>query len=170
MAEEKVGLIPKVVVQDSWGPKEYGILLTNERSIFVLESDSKTGAGYLLGGVVGAAIAAKMSDRKSVDYENTDIETMVRSEKSIAIPHYAIKRLRLKKGLGTYTLLLEYATAGGKKRKLNASVVPPPEYVKKRKDMGIKQKVAVREYVEKVRDAYSRALPFGIQQKAEWAI
>ncbi|HUV61753.1 MAG TPA: hypothetical protein VMW71_06270 [Thermoplasmata archaeon] len=31
------------------GPKEYGILLTSERSIFVLEKASKAGIGAVLG-------------------------------------------------------------------------------------------------------------------------
>lgn len=171
MGEEKVGLIPRVVVVGSWATNEYGVLITNERSIFVLEKTTKTGTGYVIGGVVGAAIAHSMADgRKRIDYNNRGIESLASSEESISIPHGKIKRMRLKKGFSVYNLLLEYSGAGGKAQKMKAQVAPPPEYIQKRKTEGVKSKVALQEYIQKVQRAYQRALPLGVQQRVEWAL
>src|SRR5437867_5621737 len=47
--ERKVGLIPRLFVQGKWGPKEYALLVTDKRSILVLEKESKAGLGGALG-------------------------------------------------------------------------------------------------------------------------
>jgi hypothetical protein len=71
LAEKKVGLIPRVIVASRMGPKEYALLVTDRRSILVLEKDSKAGLGAALGGSIGAAIAQAAANRKSFDYEKS---------------------------------------------------------------------------------------------------
>ena len=56
-AEKRIALIPRVVVQGKMGLNEYALLVTDKRSILVLEKGSKSGIAGALGGAVGAAIA-----------------------------------------------------------------------------------------------------------------
>ena len=55
-SEKKIGLIPKVVVASRMGPSEYALLITDKRSIFILEKSSKAGLAGAVGGVVGAGL------------------------------------------------------------------------------------------------------------------
>lgn len=169
MEEKKVSLIPRIVIESAMGPKEYGVLLTNIRSIFVLEKASKTTGGFLLGGVVGAAIAKSAEDpRTIIDYKNADIDSLVFKKDSMAIPYSAIESLRLSKGLGGYKLLLKYAASDNKVKKIKAIVAPSPELIKRKKEEGVKPKVAIEQYATKVEKAFKKALPLAVQQHAVW--
>lgn len=168
MEEKKVAWIPSVVVQGALGPKGYGVLLTDQRSIFVLRKSSKSGLGAILGGAVGAAIAEAMSDSKSIDYAHTDPNTLAADSKNISIPHLAIQRLRMKKRFAVYRLLLEYTRPDGKKKKLQATLFPPLEQVKEKKTQGIKPKQVAQEYARRAQEAYRRALPSTTAQRSEW--
>ena len=66
-AEKRIALIPRVVVQGKMGLNEYALLVTDKRSILVLEKGSKSGIAGALGGAVGAAIANAAASRKSFD-------------------------------------------------------------------------------------------------------
>jgi len=55
--EEKIALIPRLEVWMGSGKKEYAVLLTNERSIFVLLVEKAILVGGLLGAGVGTLIA-----------------------------------------------------------------------------------------------------------------
>src|SRR5436309_283367 len=70
--ERKVGLIPRLFVQGKWGPKEYALLVTDKRSILVLEKESKASIGGALGGAAGALIAGAAAKSRSFDYGQAD--------------------------------------------------------------------------------------------------
>lgn len=55
--EEKVAVIPRLEVWSGSGSREYGLLLTDEQSIFVLLAEKWTLVGALVGAGVGMAIA-----------------------------------------------------------------------------------------------------------------
>lgn len=168
MGESKVGFIPQVVVQGAMGPKVYGVLLTDQRFIFALESASKAGIAALLGGIVGAAIANAMATREEVDYDTAEPEALAADGKNLAIPHNAIEHLRFEKKLAAYRLILEYRNPKGKRKKLDALVTPSYEFVQERKQQGVKLKAARREYAQSVQEALRRALPLNVTQRAKW--
>lgn len=72
MDEKRVGLIPRITIISSLGPKEYATLVTDKRSIFILESSSKAGLGGILGGAIGAAVAKAATSQRTYDYEQAD--------------------------------------------------------------------------------------------------
>lgn len=168
MPERKVAVIPHIVVAGALGPREYGILLTDERTIFVLESSSKAGLGAALGGAVGAAVAGGLATRRYVDYEQEDPERLALDPDNIAIPHAAIQSLQLKKTLGSHVLRLEYVRPDGKSKKIAAQVVPTQDLIRRGKQTGIRPKEVSADYVRKVQDAFRQALPPNVAAGAEW--
>src|SRR2546426_12247893 len=97
--ERKVGLIPRLFVQGKWGPKEYALLVTDHRSILVLEKESKAGIAGALGGAAGALIAQGLAKERSFDYNQADLQSLALDSKNLTIPHEAIQVLQLKKTL-----------------------------------------------------------------------
>jgi len=170
LEERRVAVIPRVIVQGAMGPKEYGLLLTSERSIFVLEKSSKAGIGAVLGGAIGAAIADAMSDKKSKDYSSCDPSALARDEKNICVSHASVIHLELKKKLSGYALRLNYTDAGGKQRKLAGLLAIPDSLSAKKKSEGVKSKRAMEEYAKMSRQALELALPPIVVQNAEWKI
>src|SRR2546422_531770 len=91
-SEKKIGLIPKVVVASRMGPSEYALLITDKRSIFILEKSSKAGLAGAVGGVVGAAIAQAATTRKAFDYANESIDNFAINQNNIVVPHESLNR------------------------------------------------------------------------------
>lgn len=168
MVERKIAVVPHVVVTGALGPKEYGILLTDERAIFVLESASKTGLGAALGGAVGAAIAGGLATRKYVDYGQEDPERLANDPDNIVVPHSSIQSLQLKKTLGSHVLRLEYVRADGKSKKIAAQVVPSVDLFRRGKQTGIRPKEVSADYARRVQEAFRQALPQNVLATAEW--
>jgi len=167
--ERKIAVIPKVIIDGALGPKEYGILLTNKRSLFVLISSNKTTVGYLLGGIGGAIVASSLGSNKDIDYANADVEELRKDEKNISVRHSKLTRLVMKKGLSGYTLRMEYDIQD-KGYKVSAKVVPPSELVKQRKSEGAAHGEIEAEYVEKMKRAFEMAMSPEAKQKMEWLV
>lgn len=168
MPERKIAVIPHVVVAGALGPKEYGVLLTDERSIFVLENASKAGLGAVLGGAVGAAVAGGLATRKYVDYEHDDPERLASDPDNIAVPHGAIQSLQLKRTLASHVLRLEYVRPDGKSKKIAAQIVPTQDLIRQGKATGIRPKEVSADYARRVQEAFRQALPPNVAAGAEW--
>ena len=183
------------------GKKEYAVLLTNERSIFVLLVEKAILVGGFLGAavgtliaqmflgfaapdlsnfgnvaqvigavpgaVVGALIADAAARRRSFDWERTEPSALASDRKNITVPHAALQRLRLERSGGTYRLRTEYTDPKGKRKKLEFVVLPPRDYVKRRKGEGVTAKDAAREYAKQLVSAFQRALPPTAAMRAE---
>src|SRR5205807_4925447 len=106
-AEKRIALIPRVVVQGKMGLNEYALLVTDKRSILVLEKGSKSGIAGALGGAVGAAIANAAASRKSFDYETENPESFAINPKNVVIPHDSLDRKSTR--LNSSHLVISYA-------------------------------------------------------------
>lgn len=168
MDETKIAHIPRVVVQGAMGLREYGLLVTDRRSIFVPETSNKVLLGAMLGGVIGAAIAQAASSPKSVDYDRSAPAALAMDPKSVVVPHEAIRRIAFRRKLGTHQLRIEYVREDGKEKKFAAIVRPPEQHLKQNKARGVKPKQTLAAYADSVRQAYQRALPPAAAAKAEW--
>ncbi len=170
MEERKVALIPRVVVQGAMGPKDYALLLTTSRSIFVLENAYKTGVGAILGGAIGAAVADAVSERKRVDYSVADPSSLATDEKNLCIPHSSVKGLELKKKFSGYHIRFDYADVSGKKRKVVGILAMPEELEAMKRAEGVKAAAALEEYARMARQAIELAMPPSAAQYAELRI
>jgi len=156
-------------MKGAMGPKEYGVLLTDQRAFFVLEKASKAAAL----GVLGDAL---LTDRKEVDYRNESLDVLAANDKNIVVPYVGIQKLQLKKGLSSYTLsnaytlLIDFMDASNTPRSIKAFLQPPQELVKKKKAEGIDRKAVTEEDARSAKKALEQALPPGILQRGVWDI
>ena len=169
MVEEKIAVVPRVVVAAAFGPKHYGVLLTDTRMIFVLEKVSRAEMGAVLGGVIGAVLADATAKKSEFVYADANPEALAKIEKSIVIPNASVRRVKMKAKLGgAYTIRLDYADEAGKERKLTGILSPPDEQVSARRANGEKLNVILRDYAVKAQNAFKMVLPLGAAQESEW--
>jgi len=169
MEERKIGLVPKVQGQSMGGVREYGLLVTDKRSIFVMELKDSTGLGYSIGGIIGAAIAASARTRRTFDYDTANPDVLGGMPDNVVIHHDAIESLRFKFGaLGNF-IQFKFRTADGKTRKFQVSLFPKKEYFLERKNMGKGRREAIGEYANEVQTLYRRALPLATTTKVVWS-
>lgn len=166
MGEKKVGFVPRIVIRGSLGPKEYGLLITNERSIFVLERYPKTMLAGIAGGVIGAALAESVSSKKEIDYVHEPIEVLASLRGSISVPHSSILGIAVNRKLSSHYLKIRYSGSGHKK-KIDALLAPPTALVAEKQIQGKRKKEISREYAREVWKAFEKALPPEIVQHAK---
>lgn len=165
-----MAVIPLLVVSGALGPRQYGLLLTDRRSIFVLNADSKAMVGGIVGGAIGAAIVEALTERRAVDYYSCDPGELTLDKKNLCISHSSIRGIRMKKGITGYHLKIEYSDDDGKTRKLDAALTMPPELAERKKASGMMMKDALAEYAMSARRALELALPVSVASTAEWEI
>ncbi len=169
MVEQKVAIVPRIVVNGALGPKEYGLLLTDQRMIFVLEKSSKAGLGAVLGGAVGALIAEAATKKQEFVYADSDPETLAKLDKNIAIQNSSVRRIRIKRKLGgACSARLEYTDAQGKDRKIEGLLTPPNDQISARRAGGEKLNDIIKDYATKSQTAFKMVLPISAAQESEW--
>ncbi len=167
--ENKIALIPRVMMKGAMGPKDYGLLITDRRSIFVLENASKAA-------LLGALGDALLSDRKDVDYAGKNVEELASDARNTVVPHENLQKLHLKKGFSSYTmssaytLLVDYIDSAGKARSVKAFLVPSNQFLAMKKKEGVDKKTATEEYARSARKAFEQAIGASVTGKAEWDV
>ena len=96
--ERRLALVHRVIVPDKDYPKEYVILVTDRRSIFIPQR--KTRSSFVLRGEMryGTALVTDVEPRTLEDYEQTSLEWLAADASNIAIPHDAVISLFMTKG------------------------------------------------------------------------
>ena len=95
--EKRLALIHRVIVPDKEYPKEYAVLVTDSRSIFIrLE---KTRSSYWLRGEMkfGTALMTDVMPKTLEDYEQTSVESLIADNANLTIPHEKVTSLVLRK-------------------------------------------------------------------------
>src|SRR5207249_9414749 len=116
--EPKLGVIPRVVKYGFGGIREYSILLTDRRFIFVLASLNRMFlVAAAIGGAIGAAVAGPASrdaSSKSRSYIfNDDTETLASLPNGLVIRYDGVRRLLLKKYPAAYERVIAYGMSRG---------------------------------------------------------
>lgn len=166
MEERKIGVVSGAHMAGALGPKQFGLLLTDLRSIFVLEMVNRAVVGAALGGVVGGLVASALATRRNIDYERSDPALLAGRKGSIVIDHSSIRRIRIKKKLLDiqFVLTIEYA-AGGKSRKLRATLVPSSRNII---PSGMAGKDVYCFLTLSVQDSYRGILPGAVLARSDW--
>ena len=96
--ERKVALVHRVIVPDKDYPKEYALLVTDRRSIFILQR--KTRSSFVLRGEMryGTALVTDVEPKTLEDYENASLESLAVEASNITVPHDAVISLVMTKG------------------------------------------------------------------------
>src|SRR2546428_12469301 len=95
--ERKVALVHRVIVPDKDYPKEYAILLTDRRSIFIRQK--KTRSSFVLRGEMryGTALVTDVQPKTLEDYENASLESLTADSANLTVPHEALVSLVMRK-------------------------------------------------------------------------
>jgi hypothetical protein len=97
-SERMVALVHRVIVPDKDYPKEYAILVTDRRSIFIRQA--KTRSSFVLRGEMryGTAMVTDVQPKTLEDYEQTNLESLAADASNIAVAHSAVTSLVMSKG------------------------------------------------------------------------
>src|SRR5207253_8755030 len=98
VSERKLALVHRVIVPDKDYPKEYAILVTDRRSIFIRQK--KTRSSFVLRGEMryGTAVVTDVQPKTLEDYENTSVKSLAADASNVAVPHDAVISLVMTKG------------------------------------------------------------------------
>src|SRR5436305_15156402 len=88
--ERRLALVHRVIVPDKDYPKEYAILVTDRRSIFIRQK--KTRSSFVLRGEMryGTALVTDVQPKTLEDYEHTSLVFLAADASNIAVPHDAV--------------------------------------------------------------------------------
>jgi hypothetical protein len=96
MTESRLTLIHRVIVPDKEYPKEYAILVTDRRLVFIRQE--KTRNGFALRGEVrfGTALVTDVAPKTPGDYEQTSLESLTADSMNINVPFETLISLEMK--------------------------------------------------------------------------
>lgn len=170
--EPKIGVVPRVVKHGFGSVREYSVLLTDRRMIFVMASLSRAHlAAAALGGALGAAVVAGRKDASPTGLSHVsseEPEALATMEGSIVIPYSAIQEIRLKKYPADYELIVDHRDERGKKDRLRVQVSVPDAYAANARAAGLNNKTMWRNYASEIQAELLRALPPNVAAVARW--
>jgi hypothetical protein len=95
--EKRLELIHRVIVPDEEYPREYAILVTDRRSIFIRQK--KTRGNFWLQREIsyGTALITDVEPKTLENYEETSLASLTVDPENVTIPHEAVISLAMKK-------------------------------------------------------------------------
>ena len=96
--EKRLALIHRVIVPDEEYPKEYAILVTNRRSIFIRQKSTRGNFWLRREMSYGTALITDVVPKTLGDYEQISLESLTADNANLTVPHEAVISLTLKKG------------------------------------------------------------------------
>ena len=177
--ERRLALVHRVIVPDKDYPKEYALLVTDRRSIFIPQR--KTRSSFVLRGEMryGTALVTDVEPRTLEDYEQTSLESLAADGSNIAVPHKAVISLVMTKGepnfrlkdlfiwltmrrqghkFHVYDFEMNYRESAGQETKIRFYMVPLGVYFKPRRQTQTRERI-LREYAMDTLQIFQRVLP-----------
>ena len=182
LPEKRITLIHRVIVPDADYPKEYAILVTDRRSIFIRQLETRS--SFVLRGEMkwGTALVTDAVPKTLQDYEETSLQSLSGEPVNIAVPHESVVSLAMKGDKPTFrareffvrwTMKMqkeifqvynfEMTYLGGQKERglVQFYAVPLGAYFKPRRQTQTRETI-LREYAEEVLEVYRGVLPAGV--------
>jgi len=95
--EKRLALIHRVIVPDKESPKEYAVLVTDRRSIFIRQKSTR-GNFWLRGEMsYGTALITDVVPKTLEDYEGNSLDSLTLDAANLTVSHEEIVSLALKK-------------------------------------------------------------------------
>src|SRR2546428_523603 len=177
--ERKLALVHRVIVPYKDHPKEYAILVTDRRLIFIRQE--KTRSSLVLRGEMryGTAMVTDVQPKTLKDYENTSLESLAADASNIAVPHDAVISLGMTKGepnfriqdlfiwltmrrqghkFRVYDFEINYRDSADQETKIRFYTVPLGVYFKPRRQTQTRETV-LREYAMDALENFQKVLP-----------
>ncbi len=94
--ERRLALIHRVIIPDEEYPKEYSILVTDQRSIFIRQE--KTRSSFVLRQEmrIGTALVTDVIPKTLEDYEETSLQSLTADSRNLTVPHDSVTSLVMK--------------------------------------------------------------------------
>ena len=179
MPEKRLALVHRVLIPDTDYPKEYAILITDQRSIFVRQA--KTRSSFALRGEMrwGTALVTDVAPRTLQDCENTNLEILSNEPSNFAIPHESVVSLvvkgdkpifrareffvkwtmqRQKEIFQVYNFEIIYRNGSNEKDLIKFYAVPLGAYFKPKRQTQTRETI-LQEYAENIVEIYRAILP-----------
>jgi hypothetical protein len=94
-SEERLALIHRVLIADNEYPREYAILVTDKRSIFIRQPKTRNGWTLRQEMRFGTALVTDVEPRALEDYEDTSLEILAAASENLVIPHEMVVSLEM---------------------------------------------------------------------------
>src|SRR5438093_4485358 len=177
--ERKLALVHRVIAPDKDYPKEYAILVTDRRSIFILQR--KTRSSFVLRGEMryGTALVTDVQPKILEDYETISSESLAADASNISVPHGAVISLVMTKGepnfrlqdlfiwltmrrqghkFNVYDFEMDYRDSANQETKLRFYMVPLGVYFKPRRETQTREAI-LRDYAVDALQIFREVLP-----------
>src|SRR5207245_6058745 len=166
MQERRLALIHRVIVPDEEYPKEYAILVTDRRSIFIRQKKTRGNFWRRREMSYGTALITDVVPKTLEDYEQTSMESLTADSANLTVPHDALISLAMKKEeqkpraydffvrltmrmqreeFQVYDFEMNYRQSPNLEGKIKFYMVPSDEYFKSRSQTKISKPI-LREY------------------------
>jgi len=177
--ERRLALIHRVIVPDQEHPKEYAILVTDRRSIFIRQK--KTRGNFSLRREIsyGTALITNVVPKTLEDYEQTSVESLTAAITNIMVPHEAVISLAMKKEeqkprkfdffvrltmrmqreeFQVYNFEMSYRESWNSETMIKFYMVPLGAYFKPRRQTQTRETI-LREYATDALEIFQKVLP-----------
>lgn len=178
ISEKRLALIHRVLVQDKDYPKEYAILVTDRRSIFIRQA--KTRSGFVLRQEMrfGTALVTDVTPKTIEDYDQTNLDTLSADAANLSVPHDYVVSLvrradpleprrrdffvwmvmrRQKEVFQVYNFDMTYREHLADQETIRFYAVPLGAYFKPRRQIQTRETI-LREYADDIVEIYRRVL------------
>jgi hypothetical protein len=177
--EKRLALIHRVIVPDEEYPKEYAILVTESRSVFIRQKKTR-GTFWLRREMsYGTALITDVVPKSLEDYEQTSLESLTADSANLTIPHEAVISLARKKEVQkpraydffvrltmrmqreefqVYDFEMKYRQAPNPQVMIKFYMVPLGAYFKPRRQTQTRETV-LREYATNAFEIFQKVLP-----------
>ena len=180
--DSRLALIHRVIVPDKEYPKEYAILVTDRRSIFIRQD--KTRSSFVLRGEMryGTALVTDVAPKNLEDYGRTSLESLEVGGENFTVPHEAVVSLAMGKKepefrfrdlfiwltiwrqgeiFQVYNFEMNYRQSSGRDVRTRFYAVPLGMYFKPRRQTKSRETI-LQEYALEVLEIFRKVLPAGI--------
>jgi len=180
--ERRLALIHRVIAPDKEYPKEYAILVTDRRSIFIRQE--KTRSSFVLRGEMryGTALVTDVKPKTLEDYEQTSLGSLRAESGGFTVPHDSVTSLVMRREAPRFRVLdffiwltmrrqgeifqvydfaMNYRQSPNREAGIRFYAVPLGAYFKPRRQTSIRETI-LREYAMGVLETFQQVLPAGI--------
>ena len=177
--ERRLALIHRVIVPDQEHPKEYAILVTDRRSIFIRQK--KTRGNFWLRREIsyGTALITDLIPKTLEDYQQTSVESLTADSTNIMVHHEAVISLAVKKEeqkprkydffvrltmrmrreeFQVYDFEMNYRESPNSETMIKFYMVPLGAYFKPRRQTQTRETI-LREYATDALEIFQKVLP-----------
>jgi hypothetical protein len=177
--ERRLALVHRVIVPDTDHPKEYAVLVTDRRSVFIRQK--KTRSSFVLRGEMryGTALVTDVQPKTLEYYEGTIVESLAADTSNIAIPHDSVTSLVMTEGnpkfrlrdlwvwltmkrqgheFHVYEFEISYMHSTNQETMMRFYAVPLGVYFKPRRQTQTRKKI-LRDYALDVLQTFRKVLP-----------